>query len=78
MKRHIFLIVWSVFVILLSSFFIFYIYWDLNQPKIGPMGNGPTAPTFIQMLPIYCALMLGILNLAAGIYRYNKYKREQY
>lgn len=51
--------------------------WDAKQPKTGPIGNGISTPSFLQLVPIYCAILSGILNLPVAITRYLKFKKTK-
>lgn len=76
MNKHIFYIVFSAFVLVGSICLLWYGLWDAKQPKTGPVGNGVTAPTFLQILPVLLGILSGIINLPTAIYRYLQYKKK--
>jgi len=51
--------------------------WDANQPKTGPVGDGVSTPSFQQLIPIYCAILGGVLNLPVSIIRYQNFKKTK-
>lgn len=78
MTRSVFHIVASIVCILLPIIFLLCMFWDMHQPKIGPVGDGkPHYPTFLQLVPIISCFLMGVLNLPVGIMRYRQQKREQ-
>jgi hypothetical protein len=57
---------------------LLYGYWDIHQPKVGPVGDGkPNYPTFPQLLPIISCILIGIGNLPIAIMRYRQNKNAQ-
>ncbi|TCM89121.1 hypothetical protein EV294_11362 [Paenibacillus sp. BK033] len=78
MTRSVFHIIASIVCILLPVIFLLYMYWDMHQPKIGPVGDGkPNYPTFFEWVPIISCFLMGVLNLPVGIMRYRQQKRDQ-
>lgn len=75
MNRYVFYIVISAFTLVFPICAILYGLWDASQPKIGPVGNGITAPTFQQLIPLLCGIFIGITNLPIAIMRYLKHKK---
>ncbi|SFL49433.1 hypothetical protein SAMN03159341_106354 [Paenibacillus sp. 1_12] len=73
MNRHVFYIVISAFTLIFPICTLLYGLWDANQPKIGD-GVFP-APSFLQLIPIFCGIFIGITNLPIAIIRYLKYKK---
>jgi hypothetical protein len=49
---------------------VLYGIWDSHQPKTGPVGDGKTHITIIQLIPIISTFLLGIINLPRAIIRY--------
>lgn len=76
MNRYVLYIASSVSMIILPLFALLYGLWDANQPKTGPVGDGVSAPSIQQLIPIFCAMLLGITNLPVAIIRYLKYKKN--
>lgn len=62
----------SLFLIFVGSAAILFGYWEALQPRTGPVGNGTTLPTLLQLLPSILAIVTGILNLAHIVYRLRK------
>ncbi|NIK69118.1 hypothetical protein FHT67_002555 [Paenibacillus sp. BK720] len=78
MTRSVFHIIASIVCILLPIIFSLYMYWDMHQPKIGPVGNGTPNPfTFPKLVPLISCFLMGVLNLPVGIMRYRQQKRDQ-
>ncbi|EFM10111.1 hypothetical protein PaecuDRAFT_3070 [Paenibacillus curdlanolyticus YK9] len=72
LNRIVFYLITSVACLLVSAFFIIYMYWDASQPKVGPVGDGNPYPSFMQMLPIWSALFVGATQSPRAIYLYVK------
>lgn len=78
MNKYVFQIVVCCVGILLPIVFTLYFLWDIHQPKTGPVGDGkPNYPTFIQMVPAACCVLIGALNLPVAIMRYRQNKKAQ-
>lgn len=77
MNRYVFYIVASVVCILAPIVMLAYGYWDIHQPKTGPVGDGkPNYPTLPQLLPTISCFLLGVVNLPIAIMRYRQNKRR--
>ncbi|KQO12069.1 hypothetical protein [Paenibacillus sp. Leaf72] len=72
MRNEKLVLVLSLFLIFVGFTAILFGYWEALQPKTGPVGNGATLPTFLQILPSILAIVTGILNLAHIVYRRRK------
>lgn len=78
MNRNVLHIIVSIVCITLPIIFLIYNLWDINQPKIGAVGDGkPNYPTLPQMIPSVCCFLLGAVNLPLSIRRYNQNKKTQ-
>lgn len=77
MNKYVTYIVASVFCIVMPLCLIAYIYWDVSQPKTGPVGNGVQKPTFVQLAPIFGTMLMGLGNLPVAIMRYNQNKKSR-
>ncbi|GKU76560.1 hypothetical protein [Paenibacillus sp. L3-i20] len=77
MNRYVLHIVLAIFIIVMSILTLWYGLWDAKQPKTGPVGNGYTPPTFIDLLPHCITFLTGIINLPVAIHRYSKFKRTK-
>ncbi|MCM3630223.1 hypothetical protein M3194_23085 [Paenibacillus glycanilyticus] len=78
MTRSIIQITVSILCLIMPVIFLLFMYWDMHQPKIGPVGNGqPDYFTFPKLVPYISCFLMGALNLPAGVIRYRQLKREQ-
>ncbi|MBD2848105.1 hypothetical protein IDH44_23150 [Paenibacillus sp. IB182496] len=77
MNRYTFYIAMSIFCLLFPIGLWLYAEWDAQRPKTGPVGDGSTSVTLIQVLPAIGTFILGVLNLPVAIVRYRKYKARQ-
>lgn len=77
MNKYVLYIAMSVLMIILPLCAMLYGLWDANQPKTGPVGDGDSTPSFQQLFPIYCAILLGVINLPISIINYLKYKKSK-
>ncbi|BFT69563.1 hypothetical protein PAENIP36_10050 [Paenibacillus sp. P36] len=77
MNRYGFYLFCSAVCIVLSLAFLIYAYWDISQPKIGPVGDGEQKLTLIQILPQICTLAAGVIHLPLAIYQYRKHKKSK-
>ncbi|MGG4144990.1 hypothetical protein ABEW34_17880 [Paenibacillus algorifonticola] len=68
MRNEKLVIVLSLFLIFFGFSAILFGYWEALQPRTGPVGNGATLPTLLQILPSILAIVTGILNLAHFVY----------
>ncbi|WP_338554683.1 hypothetical protein [Paenibacillus sp. KS-LC4] len=78
MRNEKWVIVLSLFLIFFGLSAILFGYWEALQPRTGPVGNGATLPSFIQILPSILAIVTGVLNLAHFVYvrRKNYYNNK--
>ncbi|MBP1989618.1 hypothetical protein [Paenibacillus eucommiae] len=77
MKRFVVYIAASIACLVMPIIGILYGIWDSNQPKIGPVGDGNTSPTIIQLIPFFSIFLMGIINLPIAIIRYKKHKESK-
>ena len=77
MNKYVLYIATSAFVIVFALGALRYGYWDASQPKTGPVGDGDHTPSFQDLLPIFCVLFAGLLNLPVAIMRYLQYKKTK-
>ncbi|CAH1201482.1 hypothetical protein PAECIP111893_01628 [Paenibacillus plantiphilus] len=79
MNKFVVHIVVSALCILVPIVVLVYGYWDIHQPKVGPVGDGkPNYPTLPQLLPIIICFLLGVGNLPIAIMRYRQNKRASH
>ncbi|SEG75862.1 hypothetical protein [Paenibacillus sp. UNC499MF] len=77
MNKYVTYIVVSIIVILIPVIGLLYGLWDMNQPKIGPIGNGvKVGPTFPQLIVMVMTFLTGILNLIVAIKTYRDHKAK--
>ncbi|RCW40329.1 hypothetical protein [Paenibacillus prosopidis] len=71
-------IVTSVLCIIIPLVGLVYGFWDIHQPKTGPVGDGkPNYPTIPQLIPIISCFLLGVGNLPFAIMRYKQNIKNQ-
>jgi uncharacterized membrane protein len=76
MNRYNFYIISSIVCIILPIVGVLYGFWDSNQPKIGPVGDGEISLKFYQIIPFISTFILGVINLPIAIIRYKKHKES--
>ncbi|WP_068777367.1 hypothetical protein [Paenibacillus sp. FJAT-26967] len=68
----------SILVILIPLTGLLYGLWDMNQPKVGPIGNGDIAgPSTVQLIVIISTMLTGILNLIIAVKTYSDQKKSK-
>ncbi|XEC97440.1 hypothetical protein AB6A23_13300 [Paenibacillus tarimensis] len=71
MNKYVGYIVASVIAIIIPLIGLLYGYWDANQPKTGPVGNGtPVAFTPVQLAVNIGVMLTGVANLIVAIKTY--------
>jgi magnesium-transporting ATPase (P-type) len=72
MKRYVFVIIISVFIILFSIFNL----WDAYRPHVGPVGNGPNDAIILRQF--ITSVIMGLCIMATGIIGiYNNKKKDR-
>lgn len=76
LNKYVGYIVVSVAAILIPLIGLLYGFWDANQPKTGPVGNGvQIAFTPVQLLVNIGVILTGALNLIVAIKTYLEQKK---
>jgi ABC-type Na+ efflux pump permease subunit len=76
LNKYVGYIVVSVVAILIPLIGLLYGFWDANQPKTGPVGDGTQiAFTPVQLLVNIGVMLTGALNLIVAIKTYLEHKK---
>lgn len=74
--RYILYMVSSVLVIIVPPLLLWYSIWLEHQPRVGPVGNGPSPPSDHVIVSVAMSSLTGIINLPIAIMRYREYRRR--
>ncbi|GGD98001.1 hypothetical protein [Paenibacillus nasutitermitis] len=75
MNRYVIQMIASAACILIPVFGVLYGLWDSSRPKTGPVGDGNTSPSLIQLIPLISTFIMGTINFPIAIIRYKKHKQ---
>lgn len=73
--RYIVYMVFSVLAIFVPPLLLWFGIWLDHQPRVGPVGNGPSPPSDHIIFSVAMASLTGIINLPIAIMRYREYRR---